>query len=270
MSEQLTAAQRVKIARGQGRPGTLEFVENLFTDVFVCQGDRLSREDPSIFGAIARFHGKPVTVIGHCKGHNLEERMRCNFGMPSPEGYRKEQRLLRQAEKFGRPVITFVDTPGAYPGLEAEAGGQGEAIARSLALMSSLTVPVITVVIGEGGSGGALALAVGNRVIMLENAVYSVLSPEGFASILWKDANRADEAAGVMKLTAADLLKLGVADQVIPEPDGGAQSDPKPVYEAVDKAISRSLSQLSRERDLAAHRYQKFRAMGVVREENVT
>lgn len=266
----LTAAQRVKIARTPGRPGTMEFVRNLFTDVFVCQGDRLCREDPSIFGAIARFHGKPVTVIGHRKGHNFEENMKCNFGMPSPEGYRKEQRLLRQAEKFGRPVITFVDTPGAYPGLEAEERGQGEAIASSLALMSSLTVPVVTVVIGEGGSGGALALAVGNRIIMLENAIYSVLSPEGFASILWKDASRADEAAGVMKLTADDLYRLGVVDQVIPEPEGGAHVDPRPVYAAVDKAITRHLSQLSREKDLAAHRYQKFRAMGAVREEKET
>lgn len=266
----LTAAQRVKIARTPGRPGTMEFVRNLFTDVFVCQGDRLCREDPSIFGAIARFHGKPVTVIGHRKGHNFEENMKCNFGMPSPEGYRKAQRLMRQAEKFGRPIITFVDTPGAYPGLEAEERGQGEAIASSLALMSSLTVPVVTVVIGEGGSGGALALAVGNRIIMLENAIYSVLSPEGFASILWKDASRADEAAGVMKLTADDLYRLGVVDQVIPEPEGGAHVDPRPVYADVDKAITRHLSQLAREKDLAAHRYQKFRAMGAVREEKDT
>ena len=266
----LTAAQRVKLARDPNRPGTLDFVHHLFTDIFVCQGDRLGREDPSIFGAIARFHGKPVTVIGHRTGRNFEENMKCKFGMPSPEGYRKEQRLLRQAEKFGRPVITFVDTPGAYPGLEAEAGGQGEAIASSLALMSSLTVPVVTVVIGEGGSGGALALAVGNRIIMLENAIYSVLSPEGFASILWKDATRADEAASIMKLTAADLLRLGVVDQVIPEPEGGAHVDPRPVFEAVDKAIVRSLTQLGKEKDLAAHRYQKFRAMGAVREEKET
>ena len=266
----LTAAQRVKIARMPGRPGTMDFVHNLFPDVFVCQGDRLCREDPSIYGAIARFHGKPVTVIGHRKGRNFEENMKCNFGMPSPEGYRKAQRLMRQAEKFGRPIITFVDTPGAYPGLEAEERGQGEAIASSLALMSSLTVPVVTVVIGEGGSGGALALAVGNRIVMLENAIYSVLSPEGFASILWKDASRADEAAGVMKLTADDLHRLGVVDQVIPEPEGGAHVDPRPVYAAVDKAITRHLSQLSREKDLAAHRYQKFRAMGAVREEKET
>ena len=246
----------------------MDFINALFTDVFVCRGDRLHREDPSVFGAIARFHGKPVTVIGTRKGRTFEEKMKYNFGMPSPEGYRKAQRLMRQAEKFKRPIITFVDTPGAYPGLEAEAEGQGQAIAASLALMSSLTVPVIAVVIGEAGSGGALALAVGNRVILLENAVYSVLSPEGFASILWKDAGRADEAAEVMKLTAADLLRLGVADQVIPEPEGGAQNDPKAVFAAVDKALTRHLNQLSKEKDLAAQRYQKFRAMGVVREEN--
>ena len=267
MSE-LTAAQRVKLARGVARPGAMDFINALFTDVFVCRGDRLHREDPSVFGAIARFHGKPVTVIGTRKGRTFEEKMKYNFGMPSPEGYRKAQRLMRQAEKFKRPIITFVDTPGAYPGLEAEAEGQGQAIAASLALMSSLTVPVIAVVIGEAGSGGALALAVGNRVILMENAVYSVLSPEGFASILWKDAGRADEAAEVMKLTAADLLRLGVADQVIPEPEGGAQNDPKAVFAAVDKALTRHLNQLSKEKDLAAQRYQKFRAMGVVREEN--
>ena len=264
----VTAAQRVKLARAVSRPGAMDYINALFTDLFVCKGDRLHREDPCVFGAIARFHGKPVTVIGTRKGRTFEEKMKYNFGMPSPEGYRKAQRLMRQAEKFKRPIITFVDTPGAYPGLEAEAEGQGQAIAASLALMSSLTVPVIAVVIGVAGSGGALALAVGNRVILLENAVYSVLSPEGFASILWKDAGRADEAAEVMKLTAADLLRLGVADQVIPEPEGGAQNDPKAVFAAVDKALTRHLNQLSKEKDLAAQRYQKFRAMGVVREEN--
>ena len=264
----VTAAQRVKLARAVSRPGAMDYINALFTDLFVCKGARLHREAPCVFGAIARFHGKPVTVIGTRKGRTFEEKMKYNFGMPSPEGYRKAQRLMRQAEKFKRPIITFVDTPGAYPGLEAEAEGQGQAIAASLALMSSLTVPVIAVVIGEAGSGGALALAVGNRVILMENAVYSVLSPEGFASILWKDAGRADEAAEVMKLTAADLLRLGVADQVIPEPEGGAQNDPKAVFAAVDKALTRHLNQLSKEKDLAAQRYQKFRAMGVVREEN--
>ena len=264
----VTAAQRVKLARAVSRPGAMDYINALFTDLFVCKGDRLHREDPCVFGAIARFHGKPVTVIGTRKGRTFEEKMKYNFGMPSPEGYRKAQRLMRQAEKFKRPIITFVDTPGAYPGLEAEAEGQGQAIAASLALMSSLTVPVIAVVIGEAGSGGALALAVAEQGWILENAVYSVISPEGCASILWKDAGRADEAAEVMKLTAADLLRLGVADQVIPEPEGGAQNDPKAVFAAVDKALTRHLNQLSKEKDLAAQRYQKFRAMGVVREEN--
>lgn len=265
---EITAAERVALARHAGRPGTADYISALFTDFFEFKGDRQCREDPAILGGVALYKGHPVTVIGHRKGKTLQENMTCNFGMPGPEGYRKAQRLMRQAEKFKRPIITFVDTPGAYPGLEAEAEGQGQAIAASLALMSSLTVPVIAVVIGEAGSGGALALAVGNRVILMENAVYSVLSPEGFASILWKDAGRADEAAEVMKLTAADLLRLGVADQVIPEPEGGAQNDPKAVFAAVDKALTRHLNQLSKEKDLAAQRYQKFRAMGVVREEN--
>lgn len=258
-----TPEDRVYLARHAGRPGTADFIQALFTDFFECKGDRLCREDPSILGGVALYHGLPVTVLGHRKGKNLEENMACNFGMPSPEGYRKAQRLMKQAEKFGRPILTFVDTPGAYPGLEAEARGQGEAIASSLALMSALEVPVITVVIGEGGSGGALALAVANRVLMLENAVYSVLSPEGFASILWKDSGRAGEAAGLMKLTAADLLALGVADQVIPEPLGGAHREPESVYRAVDRAVHAHLSQLLKLRSPAAHRYQKFREMGL-------
>ena len=258
-----TPEDRVYLARHAGRPGTADFIQALFTDFFECKGDRLCREDPSILGGVALYHGLPVTVLGHRKGKNLEENMACNFGMPSPEGYRKAQRLMKQAEKFGRPILTFVDTPGAYPGLEAEARGQGEAIASSLALMSALEVPVITVVIGEGGSGGALALAVANRVLMLENAVYSVLSPEGFASILWKDSGRAGEAAGLMKLTAADLLALGTADQVIPEPLGGAHREPESVYRAVDRAVHAHLSQLLKLRSPAAHRYQKFREMGL-------
>ena len=270
MASKLTPAQRVALARHPERPGTADFIKHLFTDFFEQRGDRLCAEDGSILGGVALFHGKPVTVIGHRKGRSLEENLSLHFGMPSPEGYRKAQRLMRQAEKFGRPIFTFIDTPGAYPGLEAEAEGQAEAIASSLSLMSSLTVPVISVVTGEGGSGGALALAVGNRVLLLENAVYSVLSPEGFASILWKDAGRADEAAGVMKLTAADLLRLGVADQVIPEPEGGAHNDPKAVFAAVDRALTRHLGQLLREKDLSAHRYQKFRAMGAVLEETET
>ena len=265
MAEQgLTAAQRVALARHPGRPGTQEFLQALFTDFFEQRGDRLCGEDPAILGGIARFHGRAVTVLGHRKGRALEEHVACRFGMPNPEGYRKAQRLLSQAEKFRRPVITFIDTPGAYPGLEAEARGQGEAIARTLAMMSALTVPVVSVVTGEGGSGGALALGVGNRVLMLENAVYSVLSPEGFASILWKDASRSAEACEVMKLTAADLLELGVVDAVIPEPEGGAHMDPPLLYQALDRALAQELESLEKLRPsgLAAGRYQKFRQMG--------
>ena len=263
MSE-LTAAQRVKIARTLGRPGTLDFVNALFTDVFVCKGDRLHREDPSIFGAIARFHGRPVTVLGHRKGRTFEENMKCNFGMPSPEGYRKAQRLMLQAEKFRRPILTFIDTSGAYPGLEAEAHGQGEAIARNLYEMSRLTVPVIALITGEGNSGGALALGVANRVLMLENSVYAILSPEGFAPILWKDSARHEEACELMKLTAPDLLELGVIDGIIPEPEGGAHLAPAAHMRQVDRALSRCLAELSKESGaaLAAGRYQKFRRMG--------
>ena len=264
MANELTAAQRVALARHPERPGTAEFIEHLFTDFFEQRGDRLCAEDGSILGGIALFHGKPVTVIGHRKGRSLEQNLAFHFGMPSPEGYRKAQRLMLQAEKFHRPIITFIDTPGAYPGLEAEARGQGDAIAHTLALSSSLTVPVISVVTGEGGSGGALALGVGNRVLMLENAVYSVLSPEGFAAILWKDASRADEACEVMKLTAADLLQLGVIDKVIPEPPGGAHADPQALYKALDAALVRELNSLAKLSGpaLAAARYKKFRLMG--------
>lgn len=260
----LTAAQRVALARKPGRPGVAEFVHALFGDFFEQRGDRSQTDDPSIMGGIARFHGRPVTVIGNRKGSTIEERIACNFGMASPEGYRKAQRIMRAAEKFGRPIITFVDTSGAYPGLEAEAHGQGEAIARSIELMSSLTVPVVSVITGEGGSGGALALAVGNRVLMLENAVYSVLSPEGFASILWKDASRADEAFEVMKLTADDLLELGVVDGIVPEPAGGADENPAALYQVLDTAITHELAELEKmsRSALLEDRYRKFRAMG--------
>ena len=260
----LTAAQRVAIARHPGRPGVVEIVNALFTDFFEQRGDLSSTDDPSIMGGIALFHGRPVTVLGNRKGSDIEERVACNFGMASPEGYRKAQRIMRAAEKFGRPVLTFVDTSGAYPGMEAEMHGQGEAIARSIELMSSLTVPVIAVICGEGGSGGALALAVGNRVLMLENAVYSVLSPEGFASILWKDASRSDEACEVMKLTADELLELGVIDGIIPEPAGGAHENPEALFQVLDTYLARELAALDKMSPtaLANDRYRKFRAMG--------
>ena len=264
MSEPLTAAQRVAIARHPQRPNITDYIEALFTDFFEQKGDRLCGEDAAILGGVALYHGRPVTVIGTRKGKTLEENLKCNFGMPSPEGYRKALRLMRQAEKFRRPIITLIDTSGAYPGLEAEAHGQGEAIARNLFEMSRLTVPIIAVITGEGNSGGALALAVADRVLMLEHAVYAILSPEGFASILWKDASRHDEACELMKMTAEDLLNLGVIDDVVPEPDGGAHLAPAIAFRQLDRCLVRQLAELDRMRGpaLAAARYQKFRAMG--------
>ena len=260
--EKRSAFERVTLARHPDRPGTEEYIRALFTDFFEQRGDRLFGDDPAILGGIALFHGRPITVIGQRKGHTRQEKMHCSFGMPNPEGYRKAQRLMRQAEKFGRPVITFVDTPGAYPGLEAEARGQGEAIAQSLAAMSRLRVPIITLIIGEGGSGGALALAMGNTVLMLENAIYSVLSPEGFASILWKDSSRAQEASEAMRLTARDLLELGVIDRVLPEPEEGAQADPQAVYRTVDEALSQALRAADRIAATTDHRWRRYLEMG--------
>ena len=234
MSTPLTPAERLAIARNPQRPNVCDYIDALFTDFFECKGDRLCGEDAAILGGVALFHGRPVTVIGTRKGKTLEENIQCHFGMPNPEGYRKALRLMRQAEKFRRPVITLIDTSGAYPGLEAEAHGQGEAI------------------------------AVANRVLMLENSVYAVLSPEGFATILWKDASRSAEACGIMKMTAEDLLELNVVDDVIPEPEGGAHLAPAVVFRQLDNALSRHLAELERQRGpaLAAGRYQKFRAMG--------
>ena len=263
MSE-LTAAERVAIARHPQRPNITDYIGALFTDFFEQKGDRLCGADGAILGGVALYHGRPVTVIGTRKGKTLEENLKCNFGMPNPEGYRKALRLMRQAEKFRRPVLTFIDTSGAYPGLEAEERGQGEAIARNLMEMSQLTVPVIAVITGEGNSGGALALGVADRVLMLENAVYAILSPEGFASILWKDASRHEEACELMKLTAPDLLSLGVIDDIIPEPEGGTHLAPVIALRQVDRALSRHLAELDKEsgKSLAAARYQKFRKMG--------
>ena len=260
----LTPRDKVRLARHPRRPRIGAYIDALFTDFFEQRGDRLGHEDPSILGGIALLHGRPVTVIGHRKGKNIEESIACNFGMPGPEGYRKALRMMHQAEKFGRPVITFIDTPGAYPGMEAEARGQGEAIARNLAEMSRLTVPVIAVVTGEASSGGALALGVANRVLMLENAIYAVLSPEGFASILWKDASRKDEAAGMMRLTAQDLLSFGVIEEIVPEPVGGAQREPEAVFAALDAALMRHLGEMDglTGEELARQRAQKFRKIG--------
>ena len=259
----LSAADRVYLARHPKRPHIDDFIGQLFTDFFEQKGDHLYDEDAAIYGGIARLKGLPVTVLGHRKGRNTEENLRYNFGMPRPEGYRKALRLMEQAEKFGRPIITFIDTPGAYPGMEAEEHGQGEAIARNLAAMSSLHVPVIAIVTGEGNSGGALAISVANRILMLENAVYSVLSPEGFASILWKDAGRHEEACEVMKLTARDLQQAGVADEVIPEPLGGAQLDPERLYAGLDIVLEKTLNELLRlsPEELRRQRMEKYRSI---------
>lgn len=266
MSETVTAARRVALARSQSRPGTKDFIDALFTDFFELRGDRCAGEDGSILGGLAFFEGRPVTVLAQRKGKTLSENMALNFGMANPEGYRKARRLMEDAQRFGRPVITFIDTPGAYPGIRAEEQGQGEAIARCIAAMSALTVPTLAVVTGEGGSGGALALGVGNSLLMLENAVYSVLSPEGFAAILWKDSSRRDEAAELMRLTARDLVRLGVADELIPEPPGGMDGGPgdAQVYRKLRGALSRELARFSKMSGpaLARHRYQKYRGIG--------
>lgn len=264
MSKGLSAAERVAIARHTGRPNVEDYIHALFTDFFEQRGDRLCGEDHSVIGGIARFHGYPVTVIGTHKGKNLDENMACNFGMPNPEGYRKALRLMRQAEKFQRPIITLIDTPGAYPGVEAEARGQGEAIARNLMEMSQFKVPIIAVIIGEGNSGGALALAVADKVLMLENAVYSILSPEGFASILWKDASKSAYACELMKLTARELLIQGIIDGIIPEPEGGAHLDPDAVFRQLDTVLNQQLEALRKlnAAALIGSRYQKFKAMG--------
>ncbi len=260
----LSAEEKVFLARHPKRPKIDEYIDALFTDFFEQKGDRASSDDTSILGGIAMYKGMPVTVIGHRKGNTLEENMAYNFGMPEPEGYRKALRMMEQAEKFGRPIITFIDTPGAYPGKEAEEHGQGEAIARNLMVMSGLHVPIIAVVTGEGSSGGALALGVANRVLMLEHAIYSVLSPEGFASILWKDSSRRAEACEVMKLTAQDLYRFHVIEEVIPEPMGGAQANREELFRSVDEALQKNLAELTRMsgNTLAQDRYDKFRKIG--------
>ena len=252
----------VYLARHAHRPRIDDWIALLTTDFFELRGDRCGGEDPAILGGVALFHGEPVTVLGTRKGHSLDENMAYHFGMPEPEGYRKALRLMRQAEKFARPVLAFIDTPGAYPGREAEERGQGEAIAQNLAQMSLLGVPVVAVITGEGSSGGALALSVADRLLMLENTYLSVVSPEGCASILWKDAGRRAEACERLRLTAADMRALGVVDEIVPEPLGGAQRDPAAVARALDAAIVRQLEALralSRE-ELLAQRYARYRA----------
>ncbi|MGA9227286.1 MAG: acetyl-CoA carboxylase carboxyl transferase subunit alpha [Mesobacillus sp.] len=262
--ENMKPWDRVQIARHPSRPTTLEYINLLFTDFFECHGDRLFGDDEAIVGGIAKFHGYPVTVIGHQRGKDTKENIRRNFGMPHPEGYRKALRLMKQAEKFKRPIICFIDTKGAYPGKAAEERGQSEAIARNLFEMAGLKVPVICVVIGEGGSGGALALGVGNYIHMLENSTYSVISPEGAAAILWKDSTLAKKAAETMKITAPDLKGLGVIDEIIPEVKGGAHRDVAQQAKYMDKILKDSMSELlSMDKEaLIDQRYEKYKRIG--------
>lgn len=260
-SIELEPWDRVLIARKADRLTALDYIDEIFDDFLELHGDRLYGDDAAIVGGIGFYKGRPVTIIAEQKGRNTKENIKRNFGMPNPEGYRKALRLMKQAEKFKRPIICFVDTPGAFCGLGAEERGQGEAIARNLMEMSSLSVPILSIVIGEGGSGGALALAVGNEVWMLENSIYSILSPEGFASILWKDSKRAKEAAGIMKITAADLLKLGIIEKIIEEPKGGTSQDPAFVINQLNDGIGKFLDNMSKlsEEELRNQRYEKFR-----------
>lgn len=259
----LTAWERVCRSRSKERPVGKDYIDILFEDFVELHGDRYYKDDPAVVGGIAYFHGKAVTVIAQCKGKTTKENLERNFAMPSPEGYRKVLRLMKQAEKFQRPVICFVDTPGAFCGMEAEERGQGEAIARNLYEMSALKVPVLSIVIGEGGSGGALALAVADEVWMMENAVYSVLSPEGFASILWKDSKRASEAAGVMRLTAADLKELKVIEEIICEPEVYREDTMVPVLCELEEKMEHFLEQYGSlsEKQLTDRRYDRFRRM---------
>lgn len=252
---------RVQLARMASRLTALDYIENIFDDFVECHGDRLFGDDPAIVGGIAFYHGKPVTIIAEQKGRNTKENIKRNFGMPNPEGYRKALRLMKQAEKFKRPIICFIDTPGAFCGLGAEERGQGEAIAKNLMEMSALEVPILSIVIGEGGSGGALALAVGNEVWMLENSIYSILSPEGFASILWKDSKRAKEAAESMKITANDLLEFGVIEKVIAEPVGGLEGNTPFVMDKMRDEIGMFLERMEilKTEEIKEQRYQKFR-----------
>ncbi len=265
----LTRWQRTQLARHVNRPFTLDYVKHIFTDWFEVHGDRNFRDDPAIVCGFARFDGKPCCIIGHQKGRDTKEKVYRNFGMPNPEGYRKALRVMQMAEQFGLPIFTFVDTPGAFPGIGAEERGQAEAIARNLREMAALTVPVIVTVTGEGGSGGALAIAVGNRVLMMEYSVYAVISPEGCAAILWSDGTKGPQAAEALKLTATDILSLGcVIDDVIPEPVGGAHNDHLLAAASVKKYLKKQLEELQKlsPEELLEQRYQKFRAMTRVEE----
>lgn len=264
----LTPIEQVQVARHPNRPYTLDYIERIFTDWIELHGDRAFRDDDAIVGGWARLNGRTVMVIGHQKGRNMRDNLRRNFGMAHPEGYRKSLRLMRQAEKFGRPIITLIDTPGAYPGLGAEERGQAEAIAMNLREMARLRVPTVSVVIGEGGSGGALALGVTDRILMLEHAVYSVITPEGCAAILWRSAEHREKAADALRLTSGDLTELAVCDQVIKEPPGGAHADWDETARRLGEALEEVITDLaSRPVDkLLEERWAKYEAIGTWRE----
>jgi acetyl-CoA carboxylase carboxyl transferase subunit alpha len=259
----LSRWQTAQIARHINRPFTMDYLNLIFTDFIELHGDRLFGDDHAIVGGLARLDGEPVVVIGHQKGRDTKEKVFRNFGMPNPEGYRKALRLMQLAEQFRLPIVTFVDTPGAYPGIGAEERGQAEAIARNLREMASLTVPIVVVITGEGGSGGALAIAVGDRVLMLEHSVYAVISPEGCAAILWSDGTKGEQAAEALKLTAKDIKELDVIDEIVKEPVGGAHRDHQAMARALHEAIARNLAELRKLSgpDLVEHRYGKFRKM---------
>jgi acetyl-CoA carboxylase carboxyl transferase subunit alpha len=262
--EHLGPWQRAQVARHPQRPYPLDFIRLLFTDFIELHGDRGFGDDKAIVAGFAKFHGRPSAVIGHQKGRDTKQRLLRNFGQPKPEGYRKALRIMELAAKFGRPVFCFVDTQGAYPGIDAEERGQAEAIARNLREMARLPTPIVVTVTGEGGSGGALAIAVGDRVNILENAFYSVISPEGCAAIMWRDAGKAELAAAALRITARDLREFGLVDEIVPEPEGGAHEDHEAAAQLLDPVIERNLVELSAmtPRDLIAARYEKFRRMG--------
>ena len=263
-AETRTAFERVQLARHADRPYTLDLIERLFEDFVELHGDKRFAEDPAIVCGLARFHGLPVIVVGHQKGRDTKQRSYRNFGMPKPEGYRKALRVMKLGEKFGRPIFTFIDTPGAYPGIDAEERGQAEAIAYNLREMAKIKVPIIVTVIGEGGSGGALAIGVGDQVLMLENSIYSVISPEGCAAILWKDSTKADLAAEGLRLTAQHLFEAGIIDKIIPEPEGGAHNDYDQTARYLDSALSERLAEAvsCSQEDRLSRRYSKLRGFG--------
>jgi len=258
------AWQRVQLARHPKRPHCLDYIQRVFTDFMELHGDRAFADDPAIVAGMAFFDSRPVMVLGQQKGRDTKQKLHRNFGMPKPEGYRKAMRVMELAAKFHRPIVTMLDTPGAYPGIDAEERGQAEAIAINLREMSRLPVPIVVIVIGEGGSGGALGLGVGNRVFMLENSIYSVISPESCAAIIWRDSGKAELAAAALKLTAPDLKQLGIIDDIIPEPEGGAQNDHDAAAEFLRVRLRSSLEELSRmpAKELIDRRYEKFRKMG--------